>query len=69
MFEEAKAAHERLTEIESMQDEIFPDLLPKEIRRERDELESVRASAVNKIARLDIEDRTPEMIDFLRSTM
>ena len=67
MFEEAKAAHERLTEIEAMQNEIYPDLLPKTIRRERDELESVRSSAVNKIARLAKEDRTPEMIEFLHT--
>lgn len=69
MFDEAMAAHKRLNEIEEMQNEIYPDLLPKAIRRERDELESVRSRAVRKISRMAKEDRTPEMIDFLRSTM
>lgn len=69
MFEEAKAAHERLAEIEAIQNDIYPDILPKEIRKERDELERVRSRAVNKIARMDKSECTPEMINFLRNTM
>ena len=68
MFDEARAAYERLSEIETMQDDIYPNLIPKEIRSERDELEIVTSRAVNKIARMAKEDRTPEMIAFLKET-
>ena len=68
MFDEARAAYERLSEIETMQDDIYPNLLPKEIRNERDDLEIVTSRAVNKIARMAKEDRTPEMIAFLKET-
>ena len=69
MFDEARAAYERLSEIKTMQDDIYPNLLPKEIRNERDELEIVTSRAVNKIAQMAKEDRTPEMIEFLKETL
>lgn len=63
---DARKAQERLKEIKAIQDEIYPVLLPKEIRSERDDLEYIVSYAVNKIAKLELGKRTSEMIAFLK---